>query len=40
MESEGKTPEQKAAEQFRKAQAMGDAISRFNMKLSVVSNAF
>lgn len=38
MENKEKTPEQKAAEKLRKAQAMGDAISHFNMKLGVVPN--
>ena len=38
MENKEKTPEQKAAEKLRKAQAMGDAISHLNMKLGVVPN--
>lgn len=38
MENKEKTSEQKTTEKLRKAQAMSDAISHFNMKLGFVPN--
>ena len=38
MDNKEKTPEQKAAEKLMRAQAIGNAISHFSMKLGVIKN--